>query len=57
MDVSIIPVVLEVSPTQVIFTNGQGQSLLHANSISYELKSLEGKVVHEAPALAVTSRV
>ena len=56
MDVSTIPVALEVSPTQVNFTDGQGQCPPHANSISYELRSLEGEVVHEAPALAVTTR-
>ena len=56
MDVSTIPVALEVSPIQVTHTDSQGQCPPHANSISYELKSLKGEVVYEAPALAVISR-
>ena len=56
MDNSTIPVALGVSPTQVAPTYGQCQWPLHANSITYELKSLEGEVVHEAPALAVTTK-
>ena len=56
MDVSTNPVAFEVSPTQVTSTDGQVQCPPHANSISYELRSLEREVVHEAPALAVTTR-
>ena len=50
MDSFTIPVNLEMS------TNDQGPCVLHANSISYELKSLKEKIVHKAPALAVTTR-
>ena len=50
MDASTIPVNLEMS------TNGQGPCPPHANSISYELKGLKEEVVHEALALAVTTR-
>ena len=56
MDSSTIPVALEVSPTQLAPTDGQGQWPPHANSITYELRSLEGEVVHEAPALAIITR-
>ena len=56
MDSSTIPIALEVFPTQVAPTDGQGQWPLLANSITYELRSLEGEVVYEAPALAVTTR-
>ena len=56
MDVSTIPVALEVSPTQVTSTDGQDQCSPHANSISYKLRNLEGEVVHEAPTLAVITR-
>ena len=37
---------------------GEEQSLWppHTNAITYELRSLEGEVIHEAPALAVTTR-
>ena len=56
MNSSTIPVALEVFPIQIIHADGQGQWLLHANSITYELRSLEGKVVHKAPPLAVTTR-
>ena len=37
-------------------SNGQGQCSPHANSISYELEGLKEEIVHEAPALAVTTR-
>ena len=50
IDTSTILVILEVS------TNGQSQCPPHANSISYELKGLKEEVVHEAPALAVTTK-
>lgn len=50
MDASTIPVTLEVS------TKGEGLCSLHTNSISYELKGLKEKVLHEAPALTVTTR-
>ena len=56
MDVSIIPVALEVSPIQVTPTDSQGQCPSHANFISYELRSLKEEVVHEAPALAIITR-
>ena len=56
MDSSTIPLASEVFPTQVASTEGQGQWPPHANSITYELRSFEGEVVHEAPALAVTTR-
>ena len=57
MESSTIHVALEVSPIQVAPTDGQGQRPPHANSITYELRSLEKEVVHEAPTLAVTTRV
>ena len=57
MDSSTIPVALEVPPTQVAFINGQGRWPPQANSITYELRSLEREVVHEAPALAMTTRI
>ena len=47
---STIPTTLEVS------TNGQGLYPSHANSISYALKGLKDKFMHEDPALAVTIR-
>ena len=34
----------------------QSQWPPHTNAITYELRSLEGEVIHEAPALAVTTR-
>lgn len=34
----------------------QGQWSPHTNVITYELRSLNGEVTHEAPALAVTTR-
>ena len=55
-DVSTISVALEVFSTQVIPTDGQGRCPPHVNSISYELRNLEGEVVHKAPALAVITR-
>lgn len=56
MDVSTNPVALGVPPTQMTSADGQGQCPPHANSISHELRSLEGEIVHEASALAVTTR-
>ena len=34
----------------------QSQWPPHTNAITYELRSLKGEVIHEAPALAVTTR-
>ena len=51
-----IPLASEVCPTQVAPTESQGQWPPQANSITYELKSLDGEVVHETPALAMTTR-
>ena len=34
----------------------QGQWLLYTNATTYELKSLNDEVIHEAPALAVSTR-
>ena len=56
MDSSTIPLASEVLPTQVAPTEVQVQWPPHANSSIYELRSLEGEVVHEAPSLAVTTR-
>ena len=50
MNSSTVPVNLEMS------ANGQGPCLPHANSISYELKSLKEEIMHKAPALAVITR-
>ena len=54
MDSSTIPLTSEVLPTQVPPTEGQGQWPPQASSITYELGSLDGEVVHEA--LVVTTR-
>ena len=34
----------------------QSQWPPHTNTITYELRSLDGEVIHEAPAMAVTTR-
>ena len=54
MDSSTISLASEVLPTQVAPTEGQGHWPPQVNSIMYELRSLDGEVVHKAPTLAVT---
>ena len=56
MDNSTIHLASDVLPTHVAPTEGQGQWPSQVNLITYELKSLDGEVVHEALALAVTTR-
>ena len=43
-------------PLQMGIGEKQGQWPSHTNAITYELRSLDDEVVHEAPALAVTTR-
>ena len=43
-------------PLQMEIGEQEGQWLPHTNAITYELKSLGDEVIHEAPALAVTTR-
>jgi len=43
-------------PLQMGIGEEQGQWPPHTNAITYKLKSLNDQVIHEAPALAVTTR-
>ena len=45
-----------ILPLQMGIGEDQGQWPLHTNAITYELRSLDDEVSHEAPALAVTTR-
>ena len=46
----------DIFPLQMGIGEEQSQWPPHTNAITYELRSLDGAVTHEAPALAVTTR-
>ena len=56
MECATEPQVNEPPPVQPMLAEGHNPWPPQVNSITYELRSLDGEVVHEAPALAVTTR-